>query len=94
MTVVPFLVIAAIAGTGSLLLGARRGWSTAIAVLGLAAMTAAARAMGPTASVEIGGTRLVGSELAAALRDPRQRRRAAPRARRRDGRPRARRARA
>ena len=62
MTVVPFLVIAAICGTGSLVLRARRGWSTAVALIGLAALTAAAVAMGPTASVEIGGSRLLGSE--------------------------------
>ncbi|HEX5823000.1 MAG TPA: proton-conducting transporter membrane subunit [Candidatus Limnocylindrales bacterium] len=61
MTVVPFLIVAAIAGTGSLMARANRGWSTAIALAGLVGMAGTALAMGPNASVEIGGTVLAGS---------------------------------
>jgi NADH:ubiquinone oxidoreductase subunit 2 (subunit N) len=62
MTVVPFLVIAAASGTVSLLARASRGWSTFIALVGLVAMAAAAAAMGSTAAVEIGGSRLASSD--------------------------------
>ncbi len=62
MTVVPFLVVAAAAGTASLLARHLRGWSTAIAVFGLIVMVATATAMGSTASVEIGGSRLDSSD--------------------------------
>jgi NADH-quinone oxidoreductase subunit N len=61
MTVLPFLVVAAIAGTGSLILRANRGWSTTIALAGMVAMAGTAIAMGPNASIEIGGTVLAGS---------------------------------
>jgi NADH:ubiquinone oxidoreductase subunit 2 (subunit N) len=61
MTVLPFLVVAAIAGTGSLLLRASRGWSTTIALVGLIAMAGMAGAMDPNASIEIGGTMLAAS---------------------------------
>lgn len=62
MTVVPFLVIAAAAGTVSLLVRDRRGWSTLIALAGLVLMTAAAAAIGSAATIEVGGTVLAGSE--------------------------------
>ena len=61
MTVLPFLIVAAVAGTGSLIMRGDRGWSTLIAVAGLVGMTATAAAMGPSASIEIGGTMLAGS---------------------------------
>ncbi|HEX3428967.1 MAG TPA: proton-conducting transporter membrane subunit [Candidatus Limnocylindrales bacterium] len=56
MTVVPFLVVAVLAGAGSLVLRAHRGWSTLIAVAGLLGMTATAAAMTPGTTLEIGGT--------------------------------------
>lgn len=62
MTVVPFLLIAAAAGTVSLLVRERRASSTLAAVGGLGAMTWAAASMGPTAAIEIGGVVLAGSE--------------------------------
>jgi formate hydrogenlyase subunit 3/multisubunit Na+/H+ antiporter MnhD subunit len=62
VTVVPFLIIAAAAGTASLLVRAQRGWSTLIAVGGLLLMTAAAAGIGSTATIEIGGTVVAGSE--------------------------------
>ncbi|MBA2718889.1 MAG: hypothetical protein H0U52_06575 [Chloroflexi bacterium] len=62
MTVVPFLVIAAMAGTASLLVRDQRGWSTLIAVGGLILMTAAAAAIGSAASIQVGGTLFAGSE--------------------------------
>jgi formate hydrogenlyase subunit 3/multisubunit Na+/H+ antiporter MnhD subunit len=61
MTVLPFLVVAALTGTGSLVLRANRGWSTSLALAGLIGMTATAAAMTPSASIEIGGTVLAGS---------------------------------
>ncbi len=61
MTVLPFLVIATVAGTTSLLVRASRGWSTTIAVVGLVGMIVAAAGIGPTAQVEIGGAVLAGS---------------------------------
>jgi len=62
MTVVPFLVVAVTAGTASLLMRAHRRWSTTIALAGLLAMAATASAIGATAIVEIGGSRLAGSD--------------------------------
>ena len=62
MTVLPFLVAAAAAGTGSLLVRHHRGWSTALAVCGLLVMAVTAAGIGPSATVTIGGTMLVGSE--------------------------------
>jgi formate hydrogenlyase subunit 3/multisubunit Na+/H+ antiporter MnhD subunit len=62
MTVVPFLVVAAAAGTASLLARHLRGWSTAIAVVGLVVMIALAGAMGSNATVDIGGSNLVSSD--------------------------------
>jgi formate hydrogenlyase subunit 3/multisubunit Na+/H+ antiporter MnhD subunit len=62
MTVIPFLVAAAAAGTASLLARTHRGLSTSIAVFGLIVMVATATAMGPAATIEIGGSRLAASE--------------------------------
>lgn len=62
MTVLPFLLLAAATGTVSLLVRERRAWSTLIAFGGLVAMTWAAAAIGPAASIEIGGVVLAGSE--------------------------------
>ena len=62
MTVLPFLIVAAVAGTASLVVRSRRGWSTSIAVAGLVLMAAAAAAIGPAASITIGGVTLAGSE--------------------------------
>jgi NADH:ubiquinone oxidoreductase subunit 2 (subunit N) len=62
VTVLPFLIVAAVSGTASVLVRARRGWSTTFAVVGLALMIASAIAMGPTAAVRIGGTYLAASD--------------------------------
>jgi len=62
VTVLPFLIAAAGAGTMSLLMRNLRGWSTLIAVVGLIAMIALAAAMGTSAVVRIGGSSLVSSE--------------------------------
>jgi NADH:ubiquinone oxidoreductase subunit 2 (subunit N) len=62
VTVLPFLVVAAAAGTISLLVRSHRGWSTAIAAIGLGLMIVVAAAIGPSAAVRIGGTTLVASE--------------------------------
>jgi formate hydrogenlyase subunit 3/multisubunit Na+/H+ antiporter MnhD subunit len=62
VTVQPFLLLAALTGTLSLLLRAERAWSTAVAALGLALMTGAATAMSGSAVVEIGGSTLAASE--------------------------------
>lgn len=62
MTVLPFLVVAATAGSVSLLVRAHRGWSTAVAALGLGLMIGAAASIGPSAAIRIGGTTLVASE--------------------------------
>ncbi len=62
MTVVPFLIVAAVSGTASLLVRGRRGWSTLIAVVGLGLMTIAAGAIGSASAIQIGGTVLAGSE--------------------------------
>ncbi|HET7471748.1 MAG TPA: proton-conducting transporter membrane subunit, partial [Candidatus Limnocylindrales bacterium] len=62
MTVVPFLLIAAATGTASLIVRANRTWSTAIALVGLLAMAVTASRIGATATVEIGGTTLAGSD--------------------------------
>ena len=62
MTVLPFLVVAGIAGTASLLIRARRGWSTTVAAVGLGLMVGLGASMGTSATVEFGGTTLVASE--------------------------------
>ena len=62
MTVVPFLLIAAAAGTAALVVRANRAWSTAIALIGLVAMALSASRIGATAAIEIGGTTLAGSD--------------------------------
>ena len=62
MTVLPFLLVAAIAGTTSLVIRANRPWSTAVALVGLAAMAISASQIGSTAIVRIGGTALAGSD--------------------------------
>ena len=62
MTVLPFLVVGAASGTLSLLVRSRRGWSTGIALLGLAWMAIVASGMGSTATIDIGGARLAGSD--------------------------------
>ncbi len=62
MTVIPFLVVAAAAGTAALLARHLRGWSTAIAVFGLLVMVGTSTAMGSTATIDIGGTRLASSD--------------------------------
>lgn len=59
---VPFLVVAGVAGTISLLLRGHGVWSTAAALLGLVAMVVLAGGIGSGASIDFGGTRLVGSE--------------------------------
>jgi len=61
VTIIPFLVIAAVSGTGSLVFRASRGWASVIAVVGLVAMAAVATAMNPGATAEIGGTALTAS---------------------------------
>jgi formate hydrogenlyase subunit 3/multisubunit Na+/H+ antiporter MnhD subunit len=62
MTVLPFIAAASVAGTASLLLRRQRGWSTAVALLGLVLMVAMAAAMGPAVDIRIGGTSLRASE--------------------------------
>lgn len=62
MTVLPFVLLAAAAGSVSLLVRERRAWSTLVAVGGLGAMTWAAASMGPRSVIEIGGVVLAGSE--------------------------------
>jgi NADH-quinone oxidoreductase subunit N len=62
MTVLPFLVVAAISGTASLLVRTHRGWSTIVAVAGLGLMVGAAASIEPTAAIRIGGTVLASSE--------------------------------
>jgi NADH:ubiquinone oxidoreductase subunit 2 (subunit N) len=62
MTVLPFLVVAGIAGTASLLIRAQRGWSTTVAIAGLCLMIGLAASVGSSATVEIGGATLVASE--------------------------------
>jgi NADH:ubiquinone oxidoreductase subunit 2 (subunit N) len=61
VTVLPFLVVAAVAGTCSLILRGSRGWSTTIAIVGLLAMTWLAISLSPDAAIDIGGTILAGS---------------------------------
>jgi formate hydrogenlyase subunit 3/multisubunit Na+/H+ antiporter MnhD subunit len=61
VTVVPFLLVAAATGTASLVVRSNRSWSTAIALIGLAAMTVLASAIGG-ASVKIGGATIAASE--------------------------------
>ena len=62
MTVLPFVILAAAAGTASLVVRAHRGWSTLIALAGLAAMIAVAASIDPRAAIRIGGTSLAASE--------------------------------
>lgn len=62
MTVLPFLVVAGVAGTASLLLRRARGWSTTFALVGLILMAATAAAIGPAAEIRIGGASLRASE--------------------------------
>jgi formate hydrogenlyase subunit 3/multisubunit Na+/H+ antiporter MnhD subunit len=62
VTVLPFLLIAAVAGTASLVVRANRPWSTAVALIGLAAMAVTASQIGSTATVRIGATVLAGSD--------------------------------
>ena len=62
MTVLPFLLVAALSGTGSLLLRAHRGWSTGLAALGLGGLIVTASAMSATAGLTVGGVSLAGSE--------------------------------
>ncbi|GAC1666225.1 MAG: hypothetical protein NVS9B8_07550 [Candidatus Limnocylindrales bacterium] len=62
MTVLPFLALALIFGTASLLVRSQRGWSTAIAGLGLVAMAAAATTIGASTATQIGGAAIGGSE--------------------------------
>jgi NADH:ubiquinone oxidoreductase subunit 2 (subunit N) len=62
VSVLPFLVVAAISGTASLLIRAHRGWSTLFAVAGLGLMVATAASMDPAAAIRIGGTVLASSE--------------------------------
>ena len=62
MTVLPFLVVAAVSGTASLLARGRRGWSTLFAVAGLGLMIATASSIGPSAGIRIGGAVLAPSE--------------------------------
>jgi len=62
MTVLPFLIVGAASGTLSLLVRSRRGWSTGIALLGLTWMAIVAAGIGSTATIDIGGARLAGSD--------------------------------
>jgi NADH:ubiquinone oxidoreductase subunit 2 (subunit N) len=62
MTVLPFLVVAAVSGTASLLVRTHRGWSTLLAVAGLALMVAASISIEPVAAIRIGGTILATSD--------------------------------
>jgi len=61
MTVLPFLVIAALAGPASLTLRGNRPWSTLVATAGLAGMAATAAVMSPSSTIDVGGTILAGS---------------------------------
>jgi len=62
VTVVPFLIIAAVSGTASLLARGNRGWSTGFAVFGLALMVGASASIGSSAAIRIGGATLAASE--------------------------------
>jgi formate hydrogenlyase subunit 3/multisubunit Na+/H+ antiporter MnhD subunit len=62
VTVLLFLVIAALSGTASLLVRVHRRLSTTFAVAGLLLMAAAATAMEPSAAIRIGGTVLASSD--------------------------------
>ena len=62
MSVLPFLVVAAAAGAGSLLVRGQRGWSAAIAAIGLFVMAVLAASFGSAATVAVGGTTLVASD--------------------------------
>ena len=61
MTLIPFLILALLSGTASLVLRGKRGWSSAVAVAGLVGMVVTAAAMSPTATLAIGGTTLTTS---------------------------------
>jgi NADH:ubiquinone oxidoreductase subunit 2 (subunit N) len=62
MSMLPFLVVAAISGTASLLVRSRRGWSTSCAVTGLVLMAVTSASIEPSAAIRIGGTILASSE--------------------------------
>ena len=62
MTVLPFLLVAAIAGTTALLIRAARRWAAAVALVGLAGMAILAGSIGPTAAVRIAGATLAASD--------------------------------
>lgn len=62
MTVLPFLIVAATAGIGSLLARGHRPWSTTIAAAGLAAMVVLAVRISPASTVQIGGTTVAASD--------------------------------
>jgi formate hydrogenlyase subunit 3/multisubunit Na+/H+ antiporter MnhD subunit len=62
VTIVPFLVIAAVSGTASLLARGSRGWSTGFAVIGLALMIGGSASIGSSAAIRIGGATLASSE--------------------------------
>jgi NADH:ubiquinone oxidoreductase subunit 2 (subunit N) len=62
MTVVPFLLVGATAGSLSLLLRHSRSISGVVAVVGLIVMSVTAAGIDPTTTVDVGGARLVASE--------------------------------
>jgi formate hydrogenlyase subunit 3/multisubunit Na+/H+ antiporter MnhD subunit len=62
VTVLPFLIVAATAGTASLLVRSHPRWSAALAIVGLCLMVGLAAAIGSSAAIEIGGTTLLASE--------------------------------
>jgi len=62
MTVLPFLLVATIAGTVALLIRGSQRWSTAVALVGLAGMAILAAAIGPSAGVRIAGATLAASD--------------------------------
>ncbi len=62
MTVLPFLLVATIAGTTALLIRGSQRWSTAVAVGGLGGMAVLAAGFGPTTGVRIAGTTLAASD--------------------------------
>lgn len=62
MTVLPFLLAAAIAATISLLVRASQRWSTIVALVGLAGMAVLAGSLGPSAAVRIAGATLASSD--------------------------------
>ena len=62
MTVMPFIMIAVVCGTASLLLRGSRAWSTGFAVIGLTLMVGSAASIDPSAAIRIGGAVLAPSE--------------------------------